>query len=188
MEMKNTLPHIFNCEKTIFDKKKFEKCDMTSFNLGKQKQPLEVFNKKGVLKNFAKVAGKHLCQSLFFNNVAGRSKQLYLKRDSDTGVSCEFFGIFKITSFIEHLWATSSGKKPSNILRYKKAYGLKFAQSIIYVKEYFYMLLPTLKDLLQAQNKYRNYRNERPFKFLPFRRGALSRGKGEGAHLSRGAH
>ena len=50
MEMKNTLPQIFNCEKTIFDKKKFEKCDMTSFNLGKQKQPLEVFNKKVFLK------------------------------------------------------------------------------------------------------------------------------------------
>ena len=31
----------------------------------------EVFCKKGVLKNFAKFAGKHLCQSLFFNEVAG---------------------------------------------------------------------------------------------------------------------
>ena len=30
----------------------------------------EVFCKKGVLKNFAKVTGKHLCQSLFFNKVA----------------------------------------------------------------------------------------------------------------------
>ena len=30
----------------------------------------EVFCKKGVLTNFAKYRGKHLCQSLFFNNVA----------------------------------------------------------------------------------------------------------------------
>ena len=30
-----------------------------------------VFCKKGVLKNFTKVTGKHLCQSLFFNKVAG---------------------------------------------------------------------------------------------------------------------
>ena len=30
-----------------------------------QKQPSEVFYKKGVLKNFAKFAGKHLCQSPF---------------------------------------------------------------------------------------------------------------------------
>ena len=31
----------------------------------------EVFCKKGVLKNFAKFTGKHLCQRLFFNKVAG---------------------------------------------------------------------------------------------------------------------
>ena len=30
----------------------------------------EVFCKKGVLRNFAKFTGKHLCQSLFFNKVA----------------------------------------------------------------------------------------------------------------------
>ena len=29
-----------------------------------------VFCKKGVLKNFTKFTGKHLCQSLFFNKVA----------------------------------------------------------------------------------------------------------------------
>ena len=31
----------------------------------------EVFCKKGVLRNFAKFTGKHLCQGLFFNKVAG---------------------------------------------------------------------------------------------------------------------
>ena len=31
----------------------------------------EVFCKKGVPRNFAKFRGKHLCQSLFFNKVAG---------------------------------------------------------------------------------------------------------------------
>ena len=31
----------------------------------------EVFCKKGVLKYFAQFTGKHLCQSLFFNKVAG---------------------------------------------------------------------------------------------------------------------
>ena len=31
----------------------------------------EVFCKKGVLRNFAKFTGKHLCQSLFFNKVTG---------------------------------------------------------------------------------------------------------------------
>ena len=30
----------------------------------------DVFCKKGVLRNFAKFMGKHLCQSLYFNKVA----------------------------------------------------------------------------------------------------------------------
>ena len=33
----------------------------------KQKQPPEVFCKKGVLRNFGKCTGMHLCQSLSFN-------------------------------------------------------------------------------------------------------------------------
>ena len=36
-----------------------------------QKQPPEVFCKKVVLKNYTKFTKKHLCQSLFFNKVAG---------------------------------------------------------------------------------------------------------------------
>ena len=35
-----------------------------------QKQSLEVFCKKGVLRNVTKFTGKHQCQSLFFNKVA----------------------------------------------------------------------------------------------------------------------
>ena len=47
-----------------------------------QMQLLEVFYKKGVLKNFPKFAGKHLCWSFFFNKV-------------------EFCETFKNTFFIE---------------------------------------------------------------------------------------
>ena len=36
-----------------------------------EKQPPEVFYGKGVLRNFTKFTVKHLCQSLFFNKVAG---------------------------------------------------------------------------------------------------------------------
>ena len=40
----------------------------------------EVFCKKGVLSNFAKLVGKHLCQSLFLNKVAGlRNATLWKK-------------------------------------------------------------------------------------------------------------
>ena len=46
-----------------------------------QKQPPKVFYKKGVFEIFAKLTGKHLFQSLFFNKVAGpRSEALLEKR------------------------------------------------------------------------------------------------------------
>ena len=47
-----------------------------SLLLENQKQPPEVFCKKGVLEIFAKFTGKHLCQSLFFNKVAGLGLQV----------------------------------------------------------------------------------------------------------------
>ena len=52
------------------------------FSIGKKhgsSRP-EVSCKKGVLTNVAKFTGKQLCQSLFFNKVAGRP-------DADTGIS-----------------------------------------------------------------------------------------------------
>ena len=40
----------------------------------------EVFYKEGVLKDFAKFTGKHLCQSLFFNKDAGLRSAILLKK------------------------------------------------------------------------------------------------------------
>ena len=37
----------------------------------------KMFCKKGVLRNFAKFTGKHLCQRLFFNKVAGLPESLF---------------------------------------------------------------------------------------------------------------
>ena len=45
-----------------------------------QKQPPEVFYKKGVLKNVAKFTGKHSSWSFFFNKVAGLSPATLLKK------------------------------------------------------------------------------------------------------------
>ena len=45
----------------------------------------ELFCQKGALKIFAKFTGKHLCQSLYSNKVAGLDLQLYQKRDSGAG-------------------------------------------------------------------------------------------------------
>ena len=40
----------------------------------------ELFYKKGVLRNFARFTGKHLCWSLFFNKVAGLKPPTLLKK------------------------------------------------------------------------------------------------------------
>ena len=52
----------------------------------------EVFCKKDFLRNFAKLTGKHLCQGLFYNKVAGLRPATLLKRDSNKGV---FLWIFR---------------------------------------------------------------------------------------------
>ena len=58
-----------------------------------EKQPPEVFYKKGVL-NIFELTGKHLRQSLFLIQLQVWGLQLYSKRDSITGVFCEFCKIF----------------------------------------------------------------------------------------------
>ena len=55
--------------------------------------------KKGVLKNFAKFKGKHLCQSLFFK-----------KQTLAHVFSCEFYETSKNTIFTEHLWTNASAQ------------------------------------------------------------------------------
>ena len=57
----------------------------------------EVFCKKGVLGNFAKFTGKHLCQSLFFNKVAGGACNFIKKETLAQVFSCEFCEISKNT-------------------------------------------------------------------------------------------
>ena len=51
----------------------------------------KVFYKKGVLRTFEKFTGKHLCQSLFFNKVAGPRPAALSKKETLAQVfSCEF--------------------------------------------------------------------------------------------------
>ena len=55
-----------------------------------------MFCKKGALRNFVKCTGKHLCQSLFFNNTAGPCN--FIKKEVLAHVfSCEFCEISKNT-------------------------------------------------------------------------------------------
>ena len=67
-----------------------------------------MFHKKDALRNFAKFTGKHLCHGLFFNKVADLRLATLLKRDSDTGVFCEFCEISENNfSYITPLVAVS---------------------------------------------------------------------------------
>ena len=65
------------------------------------------FVKKGVLRNFAKFTGKHLCQSLFFNKAAGGVCNFIKKEALAQEFSCEFCEISKNNFFTEQVWATA---------------------------------------------------------------------------------
>ena len=67
--------------------------------------------KKVFLRNFAKFTGKHLCQSLFFNKVAGLRLQacnFIKKKTLEQVFSYEFCKISKNTFFTELFWTTAS--------------------------------------------------------------------------------
>ena len=65
----HTFLHIMNTSgvknRPVFKNFVFEKVE----NIRSNHQRCSV--RKGVLRNFAKLTGKHLCQSLFFNKIAG---------------------------------------------------------------------------------------------------------------------
>ena len=61
-----------------------------------------MFCKKGALRNFAEFTGKHLCQSLFFNNIADPCN--FIKKENVAQVfSCEFYEISNTPFLTEHL-------------------------------------------------------------------------------------
>ena len=73
----------------------------------------EVFRKKGVLRKFAKFTGKHLCQSLFFNKVAGlRPATLLKKRLWRRCFPVNFVKFLRTPFLTEHLRTTASVLRP----------------------------------------------------------------------------
>ena len=78
----------------------------------------EVFCKKGVLTNFTKFTGKHLCQSLFFNKVSDLRPAALFKKSMAQVFSCEFCEISKNTFLTEHLWTAASEEKRKKEKRY----------------------------------------------------------------------
>ena len=64
---------------------------------------------KGVLRNFSKFRGKHLCQSLFFNKVTDLGCNFIKKETLAQVFCCDFWEISKNNVFTEHICATPSG-------------------------------------------------------------------------------
>ena len=87
--------------------------------------------KKGFLRNFTKFTGKHQCQSLFFNKVAGRPATLLKKRLAQV-FFCEFCEISKNTFLTEHLQTTTSNI--CTLIWIKLSEGLGFWQ--LYLSEW----------------------------------------------------
>ena len=78
-----------------------------------EKQPLEVFCKKGVLGNFTKLTIKTLCQSLFFDNFVLKRKQ----ESSCIRVLC--FPV-KLAKFLRtYFLQNTSGRLPLQIYRFR---------------------------------------------------------------------
>ena len=71
-----------------------------------QKEPPEVFCKKGILRNFAKLTGKHLCQIPFLNKVAEACHFIKKETLAQTGVLLRI-----LRNFQEHFFSqiTSGG-------------------------------------------------------------------------------
>ena len=68
-----------------------------------------MFYKNVVLNSFTNFTGTNLCQSLFFNKVAGPDVCDFIKKFSLTQVfSYEFCEIFKNILCAEHLWTSGS--------------------------------------------------------------------------------
>ena len=65
----------------------------------------EVLCKKDFLRNFTKFTGKHLCQSLFLNKLAGLSPVTLLKKRLwHRCFPVNFVKFLRTPFYIEHLW------------------------------------------------------------------------------------
>ena len=82
---------------------------MYSFLINFRSSYQRCFIIKGVLRNFAKFTGKHLCQSLFLSKVTRRQACNFIKKETMVQMFCyEFCKISKNAFFTEHLWTAAS--------------------------------------------------------------------------------
>ena len=119
--------HILNCSRLFGNRHPMFKTSERYFLMGLLQQNvkssgLEVYSKKGILKNFAKFTEKHPCWSLFL---------IWDYRDSSTGVS---LWIFTNTFFVEHLATVVSETHTMLVSRksFKVILGEKVQSSVSY--------------------------------------------------------
>ena len=81
----------------------------------------KAFYKKGVLRNFAKFTGKHLCQSLFFNKVADLEACDFIKKETLAQFSCEFYEILKNTIFYKTTRMAASAVTKNSVWSFRSS-------------------------------------------------------------------
>ena len=95
-------------------------------------------------RNFAKFTGKHLCQSIFFNKVAGQSLFFnkvedfnFIKKEALAHVfSCEFCETFKNFYFTEHLrWLLLALRSFSEYSHFSGASEPRFCSEFAFMKK-----------------------------------------------------
>ena len=104
--------------------------------------------RKGVLRNFTKFTGKHLCQSLFFNKVVGpRPATLLKKRLWHRCFPVNFVKFPRTPFFTEHLWTTASEPGRETLLKKRLLYRCfpmnfaKFLRTPIFTEHLWWLLL-----------------------------------------------
>ena len=99
---------------------------------------LEVFCTKGVLRNFEKFTGKHLCQILLFNKVAGlRTVTLLKKRFWYRCFPVNFSKFLKTPSITEHLRWLLLKKTVNQLIFREELVGLQLYYSRTFSQEVF---------------------------------------------------
>ena len=88
----------------IFKKPIFKEHFYMLANFYRNSRP-EVYCRKGVLRNFAKFTGKHMCQIIFFSEAAGlRPATLFKKRLWHRCLSVNFAKFLRTPFLTEHFW------------------------------------------------------------------------------------
>ena len=108
--------------------------------------------KKGVLRNFTKITGKYLCQSLFFNKVTGlRAASLFKKRLWHRCFSVNFVKFLR-TPFLQN----TSGRL---LLHRKIVYSMlsKYVWDNIAQENYLYNIGPERAAMILKENNLHDF-------------------------------